>query len=576
MVKNTAQLPEQAANLNALIDTSCSIYPDNNAVGMALKPPITYRELQDRIYVLAALLQKDGVRFGDRVALLAENSHNWGTVYFAAVRLGAICVPILPDLPEADVQHILTEMECRVIFTSKRQINKVLDLDREINLVVTLDDHLEAAATGRNNVQSFTDFLSKAKAAFTDALNNGSLQFPEVESDHPASILYTSGTSGFSKAVILSHGNLCANAAGTARAITLEPKAVFLSVLPIAHTYKFTVGLLMPLLKGACVLYTDKTPTPVVLKKLCSHERPHVMLIVPLIIEKIYKKQVVPTVEKSKILSFLCRFRLGRRLVYWKIGGKLTTFFGGRLQMMGIGGAALNPEAEDFLRAAGLPFLVGYGMTEASPLISGGPEGDRTIRPGSAGKPLAGMEVRIDHPNQKTGIGEILARGPNIMQGYWNNPEETAKTIDEQGWLHTGDLGCLDEQGNLHIKGRSKSVIVLANGENVYPEAVEHRLDSSPLTVDSLVVERNGMLEALIHPDYDYIDKQMQWKNEEERQAFIVVEFERIRKEINAQSGSMSRLTKIVEQREPFVKTATHKIKRYLYAEKQSVNSSIG
>ncbi len=572
MEKNTSHISHisrQVANLNALIDSSCASYAEHNALGMALETPISYQELHDRIHVLAARLQQEGVRFGDRVALLAENSHNWGTVYFAAVRLGAVCVPILPDLPKDDVQNILTEMECRVIFTSKQQLSKLVDsdqdLDQEIALLVTLDDYQEAGRAGRSKVLPFTDFLSEAKAEFADALQNGSLQFSEVAGDHPASILYTSGTSGFSKAVILTHANLCSNAVAAARVVTIQSEDVFLSVLPVAHTYKFTVGLLMPLLKGACVLYTNKTPTPAVLKKLCAHERPHVMLIVPLIIEKIYTKQVIPAVLKSRLLTFLCRFPFGRKWVYQKIGNKLADFFGGRLKMLAIGGAALNPDVEDFLWDSGLPFLVGYGMTEAAPLISGGPEGDKTIQPGSAGKPVAGVEVCIDHPDPITDIGEILARGPNVMQGYWNNPEETAKTIDEQGWLHTGDLGYFDEQGNLHIKGRSKSVIVLANGENVYPEGIEHKLDSSPLVADSLVVERNGVLEALVHPDYDFIDKQMQGKSEEEQQAFIAAELERIRQLVNMRTGSISYLTKIVEQKEPFVKTATHKIKRYLY-----------
>jgi len=384
---STSQRSEQAMNLNALIDTSCAKYAEHNAVGMALKEPISYQELHDRILMLADRLQDRGVRFGDHVALLAENSHNWGTVYFAIVRLGAICVPILPDLPEADVQHILTEMKCDTIFTSKRQISKVDALREKISLLVTLDDYSDK--NGAKTVP-FSEFLSEAKTKFTEALP-GRLEFPEVGCDHPASILYTSGTSGFSKAVILSHGNLCANAVAAGQAIPLETGTVLLSVLPLAHTYKFTVGLLMPLLKGACVLYTDKIPTPAVLKKLCLHERPHVMLIVPLIIEKIYKKQVIPVVENSKTLSLLCRFPLGRRLVYRKIGGKLANFFGGRLRMLGIGGAALNPEVEHFLRDSGMPFLVGYGMTEASPLISGGPAGDKSITHGSAGKPVAGV-----------------------------------------------------------------------------------------------------------------------------------------------------------------------------------------
>ncbi|MCW5212519.1 AMP-binding protein, partial [Desulfobulbus sp. TB] len=422
MENNTLQISGQAANLNALIDSSCASYAEHNALGMALETPISYQELHDRIYVLAACLQKEGVCFGDRVALLAENSHNWGTVYFAAVRLGAVCVPILPDLPEDDVQNILAEMECRVVFTSKRQLGKVVkvvDSDQEVKLLVTLDDYQEPDKAGWNTVLPFTDFLAAAKAEFTDALKNDSLQFAEVAGDHPASILYTSGTSGFSKAVVLTHANLCSNAAAAAGVVTIKSAAVFLSVLPVAHTYKFTVGLLMPLLKGACVLYTDKTPTPAVLRKLCAHERPHVILIVPLIIEKIYKKQVIPAVLKSRLLTFLCRFSFGRKLVFRRVGKKLADFFGGRLKMLAIGGAALNPEVEDFLWDSGLPFLVGYGMTEASPLISGGPEEDRAIQSGSAGKPVAGVKVRIDHPDPKTGIGEILARGPNVMQGYW-------------------------------------------------------------------------------------------------------------------------------------------------------------
>lgn len=314
-------------------------------------------------------------------------------------------------------------------------------------------------------------------------------------------------------------------------------------------------------------MYAGKSPTPKILSTLCSHERPHAMLVVPLVMEKIYKKRVVPVVEQSRILSFLCRFQAGRRLVFRRVGAKLSTFFGGRLKILGIGGAALNPEVEEFLRDAGLPFLVGYGMTEASPLISVGPAGDSTIRLGSAGKPVPGVEVCIDAPDPRTGIGEILVRGPNVMQGYRNNPEATAEAVDAEGRLHTGDLGRFDESGNLHIKGRSKSVIVLANGENVYPEAVEHKLNCYPLTTDSLVVERKGALEALVHPDYTFVEEQMPGKSEDERRMYITAELERIRKEVNAQTGSVSRLTKIVEQQEPFVKTATHKIKRYLYAE---------
>jgi long-chain acyl-CoA synthetase len=563
----TANLPVllgQAANLNELLDTSCSKYADLGALGMALEQPLTYQQLHDRVLVLAACLRSCGVTFGDRVTILAENSHNWGTIYLAVVRLGAVCVPILPDLPEADVHHILGEMESNFIFITQRQIEKIYDLKPDIGRVITLDDYSEES--GIIEVTPFTQFLAEAQDEFAVALQAGILEFSEVDGDHLASILYTSGTSGFSKAVMLSHSNLCANAFSASNVIVLPPGAVFLSVLPMSHTYEFTVGFVMPLIKGGCVLYAGKTPTPMVLQKLCGRERPHVMLVVPLIMEKIYKKRVLPAVEKSKMLSLLCRFTVGRRLVYRKIGAKLLTFFGGRLEVMGIGGAALNPEVEVFLRDAGFPFLVGYGLTETSPLIAGGPNKDNTIRLGSAGKPVPGVEVHIDDPDPKSGIGEIFVRGPNIMKGYWQDPEVTAETFTDDGWLKTGDLGRVDELGNLHIKGRSKSVIVLANGENVYPEAVEHKLNAYPFVVESLVIENRNMLEAWIYPDYEFVDAQTLGQSRQQRYGYITAELDRIRKEVNGQLGSMSRLSRVLERREPFIKTATHKIKRYLYS----------
>ncbi len=564
---SVANLPapiEQFANLNALLDNSCRNYGKLNAVGMALETPLTYQQLHDRVLVLAANLRSSGVEFGDKVAILAENSHNWCTVYLAIVRLGAVCVPILPDLPEADVHHILGEMECDVLFLTQRQIEKIYDLEKKVPLVVTLDDYEDDS--GLVALTTFSVFLAAAHGQFDQDMQDESLDFPEVDGEHLASILYTSGTSGFSKAVMLSHRNLCANGYSCSSVITLSPGAVFLSVLPVSHTYEFTVGFVMPLIKGGCVLYAGKTPTPMVLQKLCGRERPHVMLVVPLIMEKIYKKRVLPAVEKSKLLSLACRFDFGRRMVYRKIGAKLYDFFGGRLEVMGIGGAALNPEVESFLRDAGFPFLAGYGLTESAPLIAGGPKGDKNVALGSVGKPVPGVDVRIDDPHPDTGVGEIQARGPNIMQGYWQDPEVTDDTFTDDGWLKTGDLGLLDELGNLHVKGRSKSVIVMANGENVYPEAIEHKLNTFPFVVESLVVENRNMLEAWIYPDYEFVDAQTQGQSRQQRYGYITEELDRIRKEVNEQLGSTSRLSRVLERREPFIKTATHKIKRYLYS----------
>ena len=563
----TANLPviqENAATLNDLIDISCRKFRDLPAIGMALEEPLSYTALHERILALAAHLQALGVKPGDRVAILGENSHHWGIAYLATVRLGASTVPIFPELPEADVHHILTEMRCEIIFLTHRQIEKIYDLKHQLKHVVTLDDYRDD--TGLIPLETFTDFLGQGLERYGEAARDERLEFPAVKGEDLAAILFTSGTSGFSKAVMLTHANLCANTYSANALIAIEPQWVFLSVLPVAHTYEFTVGFLLPLLGGARVAYAGKTPTPAILQKICGQERPQVMLVVPLIIEKIYKKRVVPAVEKSGLLTFLCRFGVSRRMVHRKIGAKLLAFFGGRLRVMGIGGAALNPEVERFLRDADFPFLVGYGLTEGSPLLAGGPHGDTTIRPGSAGKPVPRVEIRIDDPHPQTGIGEILARGPNIMQGYLTDPEATRDSFTGDGWLKTGDLGLLDSGGNLHIKGRSKSMIVLSNGENVFPEAIEHKVNTYPFVMESLVVENNGLLEAWIYPDYEFIDSRTEGQSRTQRHQYIAELFEEMRAEVNGQLSTSSRLARVLERREPFTKTATHKIKRYLYS----------
>ncbi|WLE97970.1 MAG: AMP-binding protein [Candidatus Electrothrix communis] len=560
----------RAVHLNALIDTSCRKYKDLPAVGIALKGSISYQELHNRIFLLAALLRQVGIGNGDRVALLAESSPAWGTAYFALVRLGAVCVPILPDLPEEDIQHILSEMECDTVFTTRSQISKItlqqLPHHRihRIHRIITLDDYQNSAFPVE--ITPFSEFLHQARNIYADALQAGDLQFPEPMPDQPASIMYTSGTSGFSKAVTLSHRNFCANAYAADETITLSPGAVFLSLLPISHAYEFTTGFLMPLIKGASVRYIGKVPTPSVLEKICRRERPHVLLAVPLIMEKIYKKKVLSALEGSKLLSVLSRVSFMRKLIFRQIGSKLQRFFGGRLEMMGMGGAALNPEVEQFLHDAGFPFLVGYGLSEAAPLISGGPYGDRSILPGSVGKPMLGVEVRIAEPNPETRVGEILARGPNIMQEYWDNAQATQEALTDDGWLRTGDLGCMDKQGNLCIRGRSKSVIVLSNGENVYPEALEHRLNSYVVVLDSIVVDNGSVLEAWLYLDNDLLRQRVQNdESRDQKQARITMELERIRKSVNSRLAPASRLSAVFARKEPFVKTATHKIKRYLY-----------
>ncbi len=550
--------------LNYTLDTSIEKYGDLPAICMATETPLTYSEFGKRIFALAARLASDGVKKGDHVALLGENSPNWGAAYLAIVRLGAVAVPILPDLPEADVHHILNEMAVPVLFVTNRQIEKIYEMNKkELKQVITLDD--SAATQDVIDVTHFTTYLEESIVVKEKLESEGELTFEEVKEDDIASILYTSGTSGYSKAVMLSHKNLTANAYSAATMLNnVEEETVFLSVLPMSHTYEFTLGFICPLIKGCKIAYAGKTPTPAILQRLCTYEKPGVMFAVPLIMEKIYKKRVLPQIEKSRFLSLLCRTSFGRKFVYKKIGAKLVTFFGGELKLMGIGGAALNPEVEKFLKEAEFPYIIGYGLTESAPILAGGPVGDPTIAVGSTGKPFTGVQIKIADPDPDTGIGEILGCGPNIMKGYYQDEEATAEVLSD-GWLATGDLGFIDDAGNLHIAGRSKNVIVMSNGENVYPEPIEHKLNAYNWVVESLVVENNGKLDAWVYPDYEFIDDETQGQSQAERREHINKYREVMKKEVNKNLSSASRLTKIVERREPFIKTATHKIKRYLY-----------
>ncbi len=556
---------EVRMTLNYIIDSSCAKFGESPAIGMAMGKPLNYKDFHDRIICLAARMLKEGVQKGDHVAILAENSDIWGTVYLAIVRLGAIAVPILPDLPEADVHHILKEMQVKVLFTTQRQIEKVYELNKKLaGPIITLDDY--TGISGIVEISKFSEYLEEAEIALKNEEHSGNIiEFPQVEEDDLASILYTSGTSGYSKAVMLSHKNLTANAYAASGLADLNAGDVFLSILPMSHTYEFTCGFILPLLKGCRIAYAGKTPTPAILQKLCQHEKPRAIFAVPLVLEKIYKKRVLPKIEGSRLLQIVCKSGFGRKMIYKRIGAKLTEFFGGNLLFMGIGGAALNPEVEQFLVEAEFPYLIGYGLTESSPLLAGGPLGDKTILPGSSGKPIPGVEIKIDKPDPETGIGEIYGCGPNVMQGYFNDDETTRETISADGWLATGDLGYLDEAGNLHICGRSKNVIVMANGENVYPEAIEHKMNTYSWIVEALVVENNGQLDAWVYPDYELIDEQTAQQSRTQRRAYIENLMETMREEINSQLSSASRIAKVLERREPFIKTATHKIKRYLY-----------
>lgn len=551
--------------LNDFLEKMVEKYEERPFVGKAFETPLTYGDFFEKVTRVAEILSEKGIVKGDKISILGENSPNWGVAYFAIVRVGAIAVPILPDFPEADIRHILVDAEIKILFTTEKQYEKVIDLkSSKLHTIITLDDF--SAENKTLNIESISDIIDTAIDFFKKIPGSIGIKSNEIKENDIASIIYTSGTSGHSKAVMLSHKNFLSDLWAISKLISMTNEEVFVSILPMSHTYEFTVGFLLCILSGAKTVYIDKAPTPRVLEAVCKEERPTVICSVPLILEKIYKKKVMKTINGSKFLKFATKIPGFKKKIYRKIRDKLLVFFGGRLKLIAVGGASFNTEAETFYRSAGFPYLVGYGLTETAPLIAGGPFLDKSIKVGSTGKIISGGEVMIFDPDKKTGIGEILFRGPNLMLGYYKNPELTKEIIDKDGWFKTGDLGKFDKYDNLYITGRSKNMIVMANGENIYPETIEEKINACFFVSESLVLEREGKLEAWIHLDYELIDDKTRGKTEKQRAAFINEELDRVKNFVNEQLSAYSKLNLVVEQQEPFVKTATHKIKRYLYS----------
>ncbi|HIJ91681.1 MAG: AMP-binding protein [Desulfobulbaceae bacterium] len=549
--------------LNLLLEESARVFGNRPAVGFAFQPSTRYEEFHLKALEVAALLKERGIEKGDRVAILADNSPQWGMAYFGIIRLGAIAVPILPDFPEADVKHILNESEAKILFTTQRQLEKLYELPRNrLKTVITLDDTAD-----QNKIVVTLPFKQFLAAAGNLPEKKKALAADLTTPDDIASIIYTSGTSGHAKAVMLSHKNFVSNVRATQSIFPDEPVqgCTFLSILPMSHAYEFTLGFLAPLATGSRIVYAGKTPTPTVLERICRQEQPTIMCMVPMIMEKIYKKKVLPGIGANILVRASMKLPFFRRKIMQKIGRKLQLFFGGKLKFVAIGGAALNIEVERFLVEAGFPYLVGYGLTETSPLVSAGPFGDPNIALGSAGKPVKDVEILINKPNPETGLGEILIKGPSVMQGYYGNHRATEEVLGADGWLATGDLGFLDPQGYLFIKGRSKSVIVLSHGENIYPEAIEEKINAFRHVAESLVRDSNNRLEALIYLDYELIDAETRGKEQARQLGHIAEILAEIKTQVNKQLPQYAQLAQISEHREPFTKTATHKIKRYLY-----------
>ena len=541
--------------LPALLNRSVNLYGSRDALSKVSQDPMTYEEFHQQVQNMVISLQENGIKKGDKVLLLSENMPNWAIAYFSVTYFGAIIVPVLPDFHIADVHHIIRHSEVKAVFVSDRHQTTIDELDNyDFKCAIKLDD------------LSIINELTNPTYGSKIAEKIPSFKNVEVQEDDMAALLYTSGTTGHSKGVMLSHKNLVTNAMSTYNNIHIKEYDVFLSILPLAHTFECTVGLLVPILHGASIQYIDKVPTPSVLLKAFSTVKPTMMLSVPLIIEKIYKSKILPKFTSSFIMRFLYSFSFFRKILNRIAGKKLLETFGGRLRFFGIGGAGISPFVEQFLIEAKFPYIVGYGLTETSPLIAGSILGD-TIKMKSTGVAMPGVEIKIRDKNPQTGEGEIIVKSPSIMMGYYKDEKQTEEVM-EDGWFLTGDLGYIDEDGFLFISGRSKNVIIGSGGENIYPEQIEARINQNELVLDSLVMKRDDdKLIARVHLDYEMIDKMFKAnkKSDVDIREKIAALLEEMRVEVNSHLSSFSRMVKFVEQIEPFVKTPTKKIKRYLY-----------
>ena len=545
--------------LGDLLKNSAQKFGSCPALGFVGEKMLTYSDVAHTVDSVVQLLENKGIKSGDKVAILSTNQPNWGIAFFAIVTMGAVAVPILPDFSEGEIENILTHSEAKAIFVSESLYRKISKIQIE---TLRLRVVIEQFALANDGVPA--NNLAGLESSLSDHV--GHEKAYAVDKHAVASIIYTSGTTGKSKGVMLTHNNLIFSAEGSGIMHSMDTTDSMVSVLPLSHTYENTLGLILPMMSGTSVHYLRKQPVPSVLIAALQQVKPTIMLTVPLIIEKVYKGKIVPAFNAKALTRTLYKFAPTRTLLNRVAGKKLMQTFGGRLKFFGIGGAKLDPEVERFLIEGKFPYAVGYGLTETSPLLAG--FDSFCGKHQSTGRPMQGVTLKISNPDPVTGHGEIWARGENVMRGYYKEPELTQEVLTEDGWFKTGDLGCFDTSGYLFIKGRLKNMIVGAIGENIYPEEIEEIINRFKYVLESLVVQQKGKLVAMVHFNMEELQDKYQHLKEQASQ-FIEKHIEELTKElqeyVNSRVNKFSRIQRVVAHLEPFKKTATKKIKRFLY-----------
>lgn len=559
--------PSGKQTLKSLLERSRTLYCDRPALSFFEESPMTYAELGRRVSLLSHDLLRRGIAAGDRIAILSENKPNWGVAFFAITIIGAVAVPILPDFQSNEVNYILEHAGVKALFVSEKQVQKIIKGPKSLSTSYLIDDFSLIPA---NTIDSISDNRSSSIIpGLGDSSQNDEkileLSDYEPSEDQLATIIYTSGTTGHSKGVMLTHLNFMFDAIATLKIQPVHREDRLISILPLSHAYECTIGFLIPLMKGASITYLNKPPVPGVLLPAMAKIRPTMMLTVPLIMEKIYKKQIHPKLTGSALSRTLMKGTLFRRMLHRIAAKKIYKLFGGKLHFYGIGGALLSADVERFLRDGKFPYAIGYGLTETAPLIAGC--SPKITRYRSTGFVIPGVEARIHNPNPETGEGEIWVRGKNVMKGYYKDEERTREVLTEEGWFKTGDLGFLDADGYLYIRGRLKNMILGPSGKNIYPEELESIFNKSDYVLESLVYQEENQLTASVYLNYEMIQEETGSKNinESEIAEYIRRKLEELRNSVNANIAGFLRIKKIKESKEPFEKTPTQKIKRYLY-----------
>lgn len=538
-----------------LIPELVSKYGSNNALGFVDEEFITYTQLGKRIDATMAYLEDLGIKPGDRLIIYSQNMPNWGIVYFATQCMGVVVVPVLPDFNSYELHNIIEHSKAKALFISKSLEFKFAKLENvDVETVVRLDDF--ALLKGGETTPQFNE-ESQPKGTYSP------------QEDEMSVLLYTSGTTGTPKGVMLSQRNLITNIYQSNNVQQILETDRFLSVLPLSHTYENTIGFLLPIMNGASISYLRRPPTGSVLLPALKKVKPNMMLTVPMIIEKIYKKSILKQINKKPITRILYTFRPTQKLLNRAAGKKLYKTFGGELKFFGIGGAKLDAQVERFLMDAKFPFAIGYGVTETSPLIAGCAPGKGKYQ--GIGPKVVDSEVIIHNPDPTTGVGEIWVRGNHVMLGYYKNEELTKEVLTDEGWFKTGDLGSFDKNGILTHKGRLRNLIVGSSGENIYPEEIESLINKFEYVEESLVIEEKGRLVALVNFNMEELEQKLK-----EMRSDVSIKIEDMEEKItelrsdlmeyiNSKVSNSSKLQDIRHHIEPFKKTATKKIKRYLY-----------